>query len=129
MLLVCFCKHASINNPLGVSLLGRALQLPLDNLPKLAEDLVLPLRPLLLGEHGQGALLVGAVDLVLLAETHGLHATVTAAAHDVAHFLKRLDLLGGEADLTAARDALALGNVGRHGRAFAGQKGVAVILN
>ena len=39
-----------------------------DHVPELSEDLVLPLDSLLLAEHGQGALLVSRVDLVLLPE-------------------------------------------------------------
>ena len=48
-----------------------------DHLPELAEDFVLSLLPLLLVEHLQSALLVGRVDLVLLAHAHSLHTAMS----------------------------------------------------
>lgn len=48
-----------------------------NDVPELGEDLALPLLPLLATEHGQCALLVRGVDLVLLTETDCLHAAVT----------------------------------------------------
>ena len=53
-----------------------------DELAELGEDLVLAFRPLLVVELGQRTFLVGAVDLVLFAQTHRLHTTVsTTIAH------------------------------------------------
>lgn len=51
-----------------------------------------------------------------------------AAAHDVSDGLVGGDLVGGEADLTAARDALAVGNEGGHGGALAGQQRAPEVL-
>ena len=53
-------------------LLGRAVH----DVPQLGQDLDLPLAALLVVELGQGALLVGAVDLVLLPQTDSLHTAV-----------------------------------------------------
>ena len=44
---------------------------------ELCEDLVLSFRSLLVVELGESAFLVSAVDLVLLAKTHGLHTTMS----------------------------------------------------
>ena len=48
---------------------------------ELCEDLVLSFRPLLVVELGEGAFLVCAVDLVLLAKTDGLHTTMSEERH------------------------------------------------
>lgn len=50
----------------------------LQDVPELGEDGVLPLGSLLLAEGGERALLVGRVDLVLLADAHSFHAPVSA---------------------------------------------------
>ena len=57
------------------------LKFLVDHLLKLSEYLGLPLLSLLLAEHGERALLVRAVDLVLLPQTHGLHPAVTGSGH------------------------------------------------
>ena len=46
------------------------------NISKLGEDLHFSLAALLVVELGQGAFLVGTVDLVLLSQTYGLHTTM-----------------------------------------------------
>lgn len=77
-----------------------------ERVAELRQDGVLALGALLLAEGGERALLVGGVDLVLLADAHGLHAPVAAAAHHVAHRLVRRDLVARQPDLPAPRDAL-----------------------
>ena len=52
------------------------LGLPVHDVPQLGQDLDLPLAALLVVELGQGALLVRAVDLVLLSQTDSLHTAV-----------------------------------------------------
>jgi hypothetical protein len=64
--------------------------------------------------------------LVLLADAHGVHARVPAAAQHVAQRLEALDGVRCEAHLTAAGDALAALHKRRHGRALAGAQEAAV---
>ena len=52
------------------------LGLAVHDVPQLGQDLDLPLAAFLVVELGQGALLVGAVDLVLLSQTDSLHTAV-----------------------------------------------------
>lgn len=54
--------------------------------------------------------------------------SVPAAAHDVSDGLVLGDLVGGEADLAAARDALAVRHERRHGRALARQQRATEVL-
>jgi hypothetical protein len=62
----------------------------------------------------QRSLFFCSVNLVLLAETHGCHSFVPVPAHDKSLILKIVDLIGCEANFTAAGDPLALLHVRRH---------------
>lgn len=64
----------------GAALLARG-----EHVAELREDGVLSLGALLLAEGGERALLVGRVDLVLLADAHSLHAPVPATPRARTH--------------------------------------------
>lgn len=100
------------------------VELAADNVSELRQDLVLPLLPLLLAEHGQCSLLVRRVDLVFLTQPDSLHTTVAASAHHIPNVLELGDLVRGQADLTTTRNSLALCNIGCHSCSFTGQQGL-----
>uniref|UniRef100_A0A1I8IYD3 G_PROTEIN_RECEP_F3_4 domain-containing protein n=2 Tax=Macrostomum lignano TaxID=282301 RepID=A0A1I8IYD3_9PLAT len=106
---------------------SRFVHLLADEAFELGEDLGLPLAALLIVELLQRALLVGAVDLVFLAQADGLHAAVSTARHHEAKALEGGDLVRFQADLTATGNPLALGDVGGHGGALAWQQGLAEV--
>lgn len=51
-------------------------ELGADHLFELREDLIFSLLPFISVEHGESSLLVRAVDLIFLSQSHSLHATV-----------------------------------------------------
>ena len=60
---------------------GLSAQLLREHGSEVAHDLVLLLLLLLERDERKGALLLGGVHLVLLAQTHGVHARVARARH------------------------------------------------
>merc|ERR1719186_234645 len=87
----------------------------LNHLPELPEDLVLPLDPFFLAEHGQGSLLIRAVDLVLFPQPDGLHPPVPGSTHHPPIIFIPNNLVTSQPNLSPPRNPLSIRNIGSHG--------------